>query len=211
MGLINIGSETGGGKDGDIGMVTLTLEKAVNWARKGSLWPLTFGLACCAIEMIAAVSSRYDMDRYGAGVFRASPRQSDLRPRSSADGPAATPARVRAKPDPVSAGFHERGMVPPNPGAHHHQIRLAGRETIATQLQLDSAGKPPELIPQLGAGFSVAERDLSPQLFKQSTSGQPRFPEAHHPHIFIFKLCLHLNLMGGERHHGQHHRHNPEP
>jgi len=78
VGLINIGSESGGGKDGDIGMVTLTLEKAVNWARKGSLWPLTFGLACCAIEMIAAVSSRYDMDRYGAGVFRASPRQSDL-------------------------------------------------------------------------------------------------------------------------------------
>ena len=78
MGLINIGSESGGGKDADIGMVTLTLEKAVNWARKGSLWPLTFGLACCAIEMIAAVSSRYDMDRYGAGVFRASPRQSDL-------------------------------------------------------------------------------------------------------------------------------------
>jgi len=70
VGLINIGSESGGGKDGDIGMVTLTLEKAVNWARKGSLWPLTFGLACCAIEMIAAVSSRYDMDRYGAGVFK---------------------------------------------------------------------------------------------------------------------------------------------
>jgi NADH-quinone oxidoreductase subunit B len=63
---------------GEGGLVTTTIEQAVNWARKGSLWPMTFGLACCAIEMMAAVSSRYDMDRYGAGVFRASPRQSDL-------------------------------------------------------------------------------------------------------------------------------------
>jgi len=65
-------------KDGDTGILTLTVEQAVNWARKGSLWPLTFGLACCAIEMMTAVSPRYDIDRYGAGVFRASPRQSDL-------------------------------------------------------------------------------------------------------------------------------------
>lgn len=65
-------------KDGDVGILTLTVEQAVNWARKGSLWPLTFGLACCAIEMMTAVSPRYDIDRYGAGVFRASPRQSDL-------------------------------------------------------------------------------------------------------------------------------------
>ena len=75
MGLIQIGKHD---KDGDLGIMTLSLEKVVNWARKGSLWPMTFGLACCAIEMIAAVSARYDIDRYGAGVFRASPRQSDL-------------------------------------------------------------------------------------------------------------------------------------
>jgi NADH-quinone oxidoreductase subunit B len=59
-------------------VVTTTLDMAVNWCRKGSLWPMTFGLACCAIEMITTVSSRYDIDRFGAGVFRASPRQSDL-------------------------------------------------------------------------------------------------------------------------------------
>ena len=75
MGLVQIGPPQ---KDGDLGIMTLSLEKVVNWARKGSLWPMTFGLACCAIEMIAAASSRYDIDRYGAGVFRASPRQSDL-------------------------------------------------------------------------------------------------------------------------------------
>jgi NADH-quinone oxidoreductase subunit B len=80
VGLIHIGQSTGGlhAKDSDLGIMTTSLEKAINWARKGSLWPLTFGLACCAIEMMAAVSSRYDMDRYGAGIFRASPRQSDL-------------------------------------------------------------------------------------------------------------------------------------
>ena len=50
----------------------------VNWGRKSALWPMTFGLACCAIEMIATGSSRFDIDRFGAGVFRPSPRQSDL-------------------------------------------------------------------------------------------------------------------------------------
>ena len=75
MGLIQLGRHE---KDGAPDVITGSLEKAVNWARKGSLWPMTFGLACCAIEMMAAVSSRYDMDRFGAGVFRGSPRQSDL-------------------------------------------------------------------------------------------------------------------------------------
>jgi len=59
-------------------ILTTNLDAVVNWSRKSALWPMTFGLACCAIEMIATVSSRYDMDRFGAGVFRASPRQADL-------------------------------------------------------------------------------------------------------------------------------------
>ena len=62
----------------DTNILTTTIDSAVNWARKSALWPMTFGLACCAIEMIAVVSSRYDLDRFGAGVFRASPRQADL-------------------------------------------------------------------------------------------------------------------------------------
>ena len=62
----------------DANVLTTNMDALVNWARKSALWPMTFGLACCAIEMIATVSSRYDIDRFGAGVFRASPRQSDL-------------------------------------------------------------------------------------------------------------------------------------
>lgn len=55
-----------------------TLEQIINWARKNSLWPAQFGLACCAIEMMSTAASRYDMARFGMEVFRASPRQSDL-------------------------------------------------------------------------------------------------------------------------------------
>ncbi|PWN97382.1 NADH-quinone oxidoreductase [Tilletiopsis washingtonensis] len=57
--------------------VTTTLDKMVNWARQGSMWPMTFGLACCAVEMMHVATARYDQDRLGV-VFRASPRQSDV-------------------------------------------------------------------------------------------------------------------------------------
>lgn len=60
------------------GLVITSLEQAINWARQGSLWPLTFGLACCAIEMMATGAGRYDIDRFGAGAFRGTPRQADL-------------------------------------------------------------------------------------------------------------------------------------
>ncbi len=59
-------------------ILTTTLDKVVNWARGNSLWPMPFGLACCAIEMMAAVAPRFDLARFGAEVFRFSPRQSDV-------------------------------------------------------------------------------------------------------------------------------------
>ena len=60
------------------GVVVTSLDWAINWARTSSIWPMTFGIACCAIEMMAVGASRFDLDRFGAGAFRATPRQSDL-------------------------------------------------------------------------------------------------------------------------------------
>lgn len=58
-------------------IITASIDGIINWARKSSIWPVTFGLACCAIEMMAAGASKYDLDRLGV-IFRATPRQSDL-------------------------------------------------------------------------------------------------------------------------------------
>jgi NADH-quinone oxidoreductase subunit B len=65
-------------KAGYMCIVSTTLENVVNWARTGSMWPILFGLACCAIEMMAAEAAHYDMSRFGMELMRASPRQSDL-------------------------------------------------------------------------------------------------------------------------------------
>ena len=62
----------------DEGILFTQLDKAVNWARRSSIWPLGFGLACCAIEMMSMAAARYDVARFGAEVFRPSPRQADL-------------------------------------------------------------------------------------------------------------------------------------
>jgi NADH-quinone oxidoreductase subunit B len=65
-------------KTGNMGIATLKLEQAINWARTKAMWPMLFGLACCAIEMMAAQASHYDLSRFGMELMRASPRQSDL-------------------------------------------------------------------------------------------------------------------------------------
>ena len=69
MGIERLGNAT---------ILTANLDRLVAWSRKNSLWPLTFGLACCAIEMISTAVSRYDIARFGMEVFRPSPRQSDV-------------------------------------------------------------------------------------------------------------------------------------
>jgi NADH-quinone oxidoreductase subunit B len=65
-------------KTGNMGAVTTTLEQAVNWARTNAMWPMLFGLACCAIEMMSSQAANYDMSRFGMELMRPSPRQSDL-------------------------------------------------------------------------------------------------------------------------------------
>ena len=62
----------------DKNILTTSYDKLFNWARRSSLWPMQFGLACCAIEMMSTLDSRYDMARFGAEVFRGSPRQADM-------------------------------------------------------------------------------------------------------------------------------------
>ena len=72
------GLKTSNESSGFEGLIFAQLDKVVNWARKSSIWPMSFGLACCAIEMMSASASRFDIARFGSEVFRGSPRQSDL-------------------------------------------------------------------------------------------------------------------------------------
>ena len=75
MGLDFVG-QGAGETDGNI--ITTTIDKVVNWGRKNSLWPMPFGTACCAIEMMATLASKFDLSRFGSEAIRFSPRQSDL-------------------------------------------------------------------------------------------------------------------------------------
>ena len=77
MGLEAVADPQGAEGFAQRGFLTTQVDSLVNWARTGSLWPVTFGLACCAVEMMHAGASRYDLDRFGV-VFRPSPRQSDV-------------------------------------------------------------------------------------------------------------------------------------
>jgi NADH-quinone oxidoreductase subunit B len=90
-------------KAGTSDVLLTTVEQVVNWGRKYSLWPMTFGLACCAIEMMASGASRFDISRFGAEVFRGSPRQADLMIVSG---------RVSNKMAPVVKRLHEQMLDP---------------------------------------------------------------------------------------------------
>ena len=85
------------------GVLLTSVEKFVNWSRKSSLWPATFGLACCAIEMMATGAGRYDLARFGMEVFRASPRQADLM---------IVAGRVSQKMAPVLRQIYDQMMEP---------------------------------------------------------------------------------------------------
>lgn len=84
-------------------LLTTTVDRVVAWARKNSVWPTQFGLACCAIEMMSAAASRFDIARFGSELFRASPRQSDLMIVSG---------RVSQKMAPVVQHIYEQMLEP---------------------------------------------------------------------------------------------------
>ncbi|KIA76701.1 NADH-quinone oxidoreductase subunit B [Parachlamydia acanthamoebae] len=86
-----------------IPFIVAPLQKLIDWARSNSLWPAQFGLACCAIEMMSAAASRYDMARFGMEVFRASPRQSDVM---------IVAGRVSQKMAPVLRTIYEQMLEP---------------------------------------------------------------------------------------------------
>ena len=90
-------------KLGNMGVVTTKLEQAVNWSRINAMWPMFFGLACCAIEMMSAQASNYDLSRFGMELMRPSPRQSDLM---------IVAGRVSRKMDPVVRRLYDQMSDP---------------------------------------------------------------------------------------------------
>ena len=169
--------------------LTGRLEDLLNWARKSSVWPATFGLACCAIEMMGAGAAHYDLSRWGMEIFRASPRQADLM---------IVAGRVSQKMAPVlrhvydqmvepkwvismgvcaSTGgmFNNYAIVqgvdqivpvdvyvpgcPPGPETLMHGIL-----TLHEQIQHDEVFRRREQSPTGGAGIQIAQRDGAPSV-----------------------------------------------
>ena len=90
-------------RDVERNVLTTPVDRLLNWARASSVWPVQFGLACCAIEMISSAASRFDIARYGSELFRASPRQADLM---------IVAGRVSQKMSPRPVSFTKSAVMP---------------------------------------------------------------------------------------------------
>ncbi|GMU54512.1 MAG: NADH-quinone oxidoreductase subunit B [Candidatus Xenobia bacterium] len=158
------------------GFITTTLASIANLARKHSIWPATFGLACCAIEMMATSGSRFDLSRFGSEVFRASPRQSDLM---------IVAGRVSIKMAPVLRQIYEQmpdpkwvismGACASCGGVFNNYAIVQGVDKIVP-VDVYVAGCPPT--PEaLIAGFQMLQEKIAkgipPGAAPQSTSGLP--------------------------------------
>ena len=127
-------------------VLTTTFDRALNWARSNALWPATFGLACCAIEMMSIVTARYDSARFGAEVFRASPRQADMLILSG---------RVSIKMAPVLRRIYDQMLEP------KWVIAMGACASSAGRLQQLRAGRGGRQVPAGGrprAGLPAAAR-----------------------------------------------------
>ncbi len=155
------------------GIWVTSMQELYNWGRKNSIWPLQFGLACCAIEMIATAASRYDIARFGGEVFRPSPRQADLMIVAGTVTKKMAPQIVRLynqMPDHVLKGIDRYIPVdvyipgcPPRPEALLHAFMELQRK-IDSQ-KLGGADKADFLKPEQPSEFPVpafGEHDLQP-------------------------------------------------
>lgn len=125
-------------------IIVAPLEKLINWARKNSMWPAQFGLACCAIEMMSTAASRYDMARFGMEVFRASPRQSDVM---------IVAGRVSQKMAPVLKTIYDQMLDPKwviamgdcssSGGIYNNYAIIQGVDKIVPKVDIYIAGCPP--------------------------------------------------------------------
>ncbi len=136
----------------DEGIIFTQLDKAVNWARRSSIWPLGFGLACCAIEMMSMAASRFDLARFGAEVFRPSPRQADLM---------IVAGRLSQKMAPVIRQLYDQMPEPKwvNVGRRVQQLRdCAGLQPGDTRGRVRT-GMPAAAGSSAVRGFAAAEED----------------------------------------------------
>ena len=102
----------------DKNIITTTYDVVFNWARRSSLWPMQFGLACCAIEMMAVLDPRYDMARFGAEVFRGTPRQADMMIVAPINAGSESPALSTRRMLRYSPGFFSSAMVKEMPSLY---------------------------------------------------------------------------------------------
>ncbi len=165
----------------DANVITTTLDAAINWCRKGSLWPMTFGLACCAIEMMAAGAGRYDLARFGMEVFRASPRQADLM---------IVAGRVSQKMGPVLRTIYDQmpepkwvismGVCATSGGMFNNYAVVQGVDQIVpVDMYVPGCPPRPEMLMEgiIKLHAKILKGESRSKLILAEGSGEPRRPE----------------------------------